>query len=373
MYRLHDRADPLLVRNETLRAALGEVFQDSQVVRKEQSIEELSTEERQQATSSAGDQGTSLSRRCPKHAEVVDRPLFELDQVENPVHQLQAAISSGANINAGDRRGRTPLDHAIRYEKRWLIRPLLEHGADPNLINNDGESALKLACRRAKTDEDLAIVKGLLNAGADVNACVNAAFATPLHVRTSAATTESDQQQSSPSSVRRQLTDLITSFGADVETRDENGRTGLMQNAGCAETMARYIKAGADVNTRSDEGETPLMRAVTSVECIQLLIDAGASLNDVDQDGRSPLIHAVQAFNPNIDAIEYLLESGADPTIRDKAGMTAGDYASTTEKIERLTRDVKREFGSRGASSRTSLDRATHICRQLGVPTTENA
>ncbi len=57
----------------------------------------------------------------------------------------------------------------------------------------------------------------------------------------------------------------------------------------------------------------------------QHLIDLGLNVDLQSNNGKTPLMHAVQFGTA--DQVQMLLEAGADPTITDDDGYTAGDYA----------------------------------------------
>ncbi len=90
---------------------------------------------------------------------------------------MELLIAAGAKINNKNRRGETALTRAItskripsssRYPEiavQWLI----EHGADINAVDKDGWSPLKKAAWRGHTE----IVKLLIEAGADVDVVDN--------------------------------------------------------------------------------------------------------------------------------------------------------------------------------------------------------
>lgn len=54
-------------------------------------------------------------------------------------------IEKGANVNIGDDSGKTPLIMSIIFNKKSHAELLLQHGADKNLKNGNGESALDIA------------------------------------------------------------------------------------------------------------------------------------------------------------------------------------------------------------------------------------
>ena len=85
--------------------------------------------------------------------------------------------------------------------------------------------------------------------------------------------------------------------GADIEARDEVGRTALIWSA--------------------FQGHGPMM---------EYLIDQGADVNARDRRERTALIWAAIAGRET--AIEILLENGADPALVDADGKAAAAYAA---------------------------------------------
>lgn len=80
-----------------------------------------------------------------------------------------ALLAHGADTNARDKYGDTPLICAINGDKDAVAMALIMHGADPNAANNALERfPLYCAIRKGKAD----LVKALIDHGADVNALV---------------------------------------------------------------------------------------------------------------------------------------------------------------------------------------------------------
>lgn len=87
-------------------------------------------------------------------------------------------LDNGANANARTKAGDTPLMMAARFLKKDVIRVLVKRGAKVNEKNQMGETALMLAVARAdelftSKREGLAAIKLLLDNGADINIADN--------------------------------------------------------------------------------------------------------------------------------------------------------------------------------------------------------
>jgi ankyrin repeat protein len=54
-------------------------------------------------------------------------------------------LRAGADVNAADEHGFTALMDAAIRDQAELVKILLQHGADPDRVNQDGRSARELA------------------------------------------------------------------------------------------------------------------------------------------------------------------------------------------------------------------------------------
>ena len=127
--------------------------------------------------------------------------------------------------------------------------------------------------------------------------------------------------------------------GANVNARDEDGKTPLMYAARDnqnPDVIKVLLEAGADVNASDEFGGTPLMYAARdnqNPDVIKVLLKAGADVNARDKYGKTPLMHAA-AWNENPEIIKILIEAGADGKAKDNEGKTAFDYAEENEHIK---------------------------------------
>lgn len=91
-------------------------------------------------------------------------------------------ISRGVDVNSVDIRGNTLLHFAAKYMPTEYIEPLLNLGMNPNLVNHRNETALSILMNRKPfTEEDCISCLLLLNHGADKNT-VDCEGNTLLHI-----------------------------------------------------------------------------------------------------------------------------------------------------------------------------------------------
>ncbi len=109
--------------------------------------------------------------RTPLFAAIYEEPLV-LDRA--PIVTL--LIESGADLNATDDMGNTPL-HMAAFGETEIVKLLLEQGADVNAVNDAGETPLHKAVQYPEYE----IVRELLRHGADKNRH-NAQGLTPMQI-----------------------------------------------------------------------------------------------------------------------------------------------------------------------------------------------
>jgi ankyrin repeat protein len=143
------------------------------------------------------------------------------------------------------------------------VRTLTRGGADVNVAQGDGMTALHWAAERG--DADLAAV--LLKSGANVRAVTRIGGHTPLHVAAKAGAAA--------------VVRLLVGAHADARALTTTGAAPLHFAAasGSSDAVAALLEAGADPNGREPQwGQTPLMFAAASgrTEAVKTLIARGA-------------------------------------------------------------------------------------------------
>jgi len=222
---------------------------------------------------------------------------------------------------ADDPDDTTALHWAVRANDADAVQRLLRSGANPDAANRYGVTPLSLAA----TNGSAALIQALLQAGAHPSGSI---------LMTAARTGNAE------------VIRMLIARGADANARESSlGETALMWAAAenHPEAVRALIEHGADPNARSEklayakdrfglEGVTTilprgswtaLMYAARqgSLEAARTLADSGADLNLTDPDGTTALVLAI--LNGHFDTAAMLTEKGADPNIADTTGMAA--------------------------------------------------
>lgn len=97
--------------------------------------------------------------------------------------EAQAAIDAGADVNARDEHGDTPLHHVAAYANNPnFVKLLIAHGANVNALNEHGSTPLHIiAYSDERTMARIATAKALIDAGAGLVPRDDFG-ATPLHL-----------------------------------------------------------------------------------------------------------------------------------------------------------------------------------------------
>jgi uncharacterized protein len=203
----------------------------------------------------------AFAQTPPTQAELATYRGLHAAAAQGAVNEIQPQVQAGADLNARDGNGRTPLHVATFQGHGAAARGLIAAGADPDLLDNQRYDAVTIAAVK----DDLPTLTALLAAGASAK--------------------------------------LVTSSydGTALIAAAHLGHDGVVRE---------LIRAGAPLDHVNNLGWTALMEAVVlgdggrrHVETVRALVEAGADPRIPDRNGQLPLQHAEARSYGNIASI----------------------------------------------------------------------
>jgi ankyrin repeat protein len=166
-------------------------------------------------------------------------------------------------VCAKDNRGMTPLHFAAENGSKRIVELLLAKGAEVNVRDSDGRTALELVAANSRSKRDIA--------------------------------------------------KLLLDNKADVNIKDNVGRTALHYAAahGSKEVVELLLTTNADINAKGYHNLTPLHYATMNgrIDIVELLLTKGVEVNATTKvsgytplDGKTPLAFANEGFNKALNA-----------------------------------------------------------------------
>jgi ankyrin repeat protein len=241
---------------------------------------------------------------------------------------VQALVEGGAQIDRADPDGVTPLIYATNNFAFDTAAWLLEKGANPNLWDWWGRTALYCAVDLSTTPRGgradlpsldqttpLQLIGKLLEAGANPNLQLRLLMpyraVGPDRGADTLLTIGSTPLLRAGKAADVAAVKLLLEHGADPALAQTGGITPLMAAAGVGSTA---------IDTRGS-----IKSQAQIIETIRLLLGAGADIDAADRLGRVALLGA--AFWGYDDVIRALVDAGARLDVRDAQGRGPVDYA----------------------------------------------
>lgn len=235
-------------------------------------------------------------------------------------------LDLGADVNARDHQGFTPLHWAATRGYVSLVRTLLDRGADidarcPCSYYHPGSTPLMLALEQ-NNDDRTGVINALLARQFDVDR-TNDEGQTAFMVATRGgyATREGDAITAR----------ALLEKGTDLNARDKRGRTSLMyavRSSTLSDVVRALLERGQDMNAKDNDGWTALLWAANEGQDnnVRLLLDHGAEVNARSAKGQmTALMLAARNLHPRV--VQALLERGARIDEKDVEGKTALQWA----------------------------------------------
>ncbi|XP_067142601.1 putative ankyrin repeat protein RF_0381 isoform X1 [Centruroides vittatus] len=247
-----------------------------------------------------------------------EKPAICLCVERGHVEMVRLFIKWGCSINQFDASGHTPLHLAAIFRYESITEILLQNRANVKALSNSGQTALHLA-------RELAVVKMLVAAGSDIN----------------------KQDQDGRTALilacmegKTSIVKFLIQKGADVNITDIYGNSPLLHASNCLSSdptiISVLLRNGAKVNHQNNIGENALLIAVKHChfyqcnEIVEILLKNGCELNVNTWLGQSPLHLAI---NGNDDClVELLIRFGCNPNVRDALGLTPLYYLAKDGK-----------------------------------------
>jgi ankyrin repeat protein len=227
---------------------------------------------------------------------------------------MRLLLDAHAEVNAANTAGSTALMWAVHDTQK--VRLLLERGAGVGTKTSNGVTALLVAVRESNVDA----VRALLAAGADPAALTPTQVARAIYER-------------DPSGRMRQT---LAAAGARFPTSDDlsawaRGGVGGLQEF---RTFARLVMDGArpDTTVQTTTLTAPAFSLIAhdgDVAVVRTVLDRVVDANVRASNGATALMFAAFSSRTSAELMEALLAKGADPTLRDANGRTALDWALT--------------------------------------------
>ncbi|HET9909119.1 MAG TPA: ankyrin repeat domain-containing protein, partial [Anaerolineales bacterium] len=137
-----------------------------------------------------------------------------------------------------------------------------------------------------------------------------AVLPTATSLPTVAAPTQGNLNQETPTSAPPTITPTTLS---DPERQIMTQRLIQAAEAGEISTVTELLQAGADINGRDEQGRTAAMAAThaNQVEMVRVLIEAGADINIQDDRLDNPFLYA--GAEGLLDILKLTIDAQADP------------------------------------------------------------
>ncbi|XP_062093109.1 E3 ubiquitin-protein ligase KEG [Humulus lupulus] len=320
-----------------------------------------------------------------------------------------ALVRRGANVRSSLREGFGPsVAHVCAYHGQPdCMRELLIAGADPNAVDDEGETVLHRAIAKKYTDCALVILE---NGGCKSMAVPNSKNLTPLHLCVAtwnvavvrrwvevaileeiadaidivspvgtalcmAAAVKKDHEIEG-----REMVQLLLAAGADPTAQDaQHGRTALhtAAMANDVDLVKIILDAGVDVNIRNEHNTIPLHVALArgAKSCVGLLLSSGANYNLQDDEGENAFHIAADAAKMIRENLEWLIimlrNADAAVEVRNNSGRTLRDFLEALPR-EWISEDLMEALVNRGVHlSPTIFDVGDWVKfkRSITVPT----
>ncbi|OBS24206.1 hypothetical protein FPOA_04753 [Fusarium poae] len=230
-------------------------------------------------------------------------------------------IKLGADVNASNNIGWSPLHFAAENGFKDVIEILLKAGANPIAETLDGKRPRMISWDK-QHDEVTTMLDGSVPISLDAR-------------NKSRARTLSSLFYAVRNGHLNKVSHMLDE-GIDINSLDADGRSPLSLAAehGWSDIVHNLTGRNADSNIQDNYGESPLWWASRYGHAIivEHLLDKGAHFDSPDTDGQSPL--SVSSQNGHLKTAKILLEHGANPNSSTHYGKTPLLFAVDNKQLD---------------------------------------
>ena len=266
-------------------------------------------------------------------------------------------IHKGADLNAKDSNGATPISCAIALENSYLVQTLIDLGAkfkEPgyheaifsSIKNKSSTRIFEILMQNgldinqkyehssnhftllhlAVSVRNLNVIKILIGNGVNINE-KNDKFQTPLHKIFDDKLSGKPQPKTLQELIRTEIAKILITNGADIESKNSKKYTPLhlASQHGFSEVAKLLIEKGAKVNAKTNIEATPLHLSVAfnNKDITEMLLQNGAIMEETDNSGSTPF--QIALINERREMVKFLIDKGAQVQSKVKAidGLTS--------------------------------------------------
>jgi ankyrin repeat protein len=271
---------------------------------------------------------------------------------QGDVESVRILLEAGVDVNEGTPQYGSPLVLAAASGHEALALYLLGRGADPNVVDGNGITALHYAARkgmlliagygydpfhRPPPPNMPELAKALLARGANPNARINRSL---LVLPTRSTVIRMDE--ATPF--------LLAAVAADVSLMRilaDHGADPLLKASGGATALILAASGAFREAVRSEEDQK------NAFESAKLAVELGVDINATNEQGQTAMHEA--AFTGADTIVRFLAEKGAQVDVKDKRGLTpwmraqgiSQGYGSPTDRVHKNTADLLVQLGAK--------------------------
>lgn len=231
---------------------------------------------------------------------------------------LARLLCSFHDVNVTDSRDRTPLHAACTAGCEQSVEILLKEGANFNAMDKFGNTPLIEAANGKCKMVELLLSRSHINVNHKNNdglAAIHRAVNKLAHTTPNPDLGVNDKYSKSA----MKTVNLLCAKGADVNMLDGNGEALVVNHATNPIVFNRLVEAGANLNIVNRNGDNVLTQAVVrdcgdeQTECTEMLLNSNSDVERLSRtvhNNLTPLQYAI--LRQNTELVKLLINSGAE-------------------------------------------------------------